>query len=309
MARWPLARQAAAVVALPSLDFDIDQLEGPLAAGAGGVLFLGRAPAPEDLASRIQKARSVHPTGSTPLVMADEEGGGVQRLSALVGSIPWPRQMATGDTPAQVQRLAFGLGARMRETGIDLDLAPVLDVDGKPGPSATNPDGSRSFSADPVVTATYGDAFIEGLRAGGVTPVAKHFPGLGGSSSNTDYGLAATLSLARLQSGAFLPFASAIAAGVPAIMVANASVPGLTAQPASVSSAVVTGLLRDKLHFDGLVLTDSLSAGAITQAGYTVPSAAVAAIAAGADMVLFGSTLTPANTVALTPAHVQGTFN
>jgi beta-N-acetylhexosaminidase len=87
-------------------------------------------------------------------------------------------------------------------------------------------------------------------------------------------------------------------------MVSNAYTPGLSTAPASTSTAVIQDLLRQELHFSGLVLTDSLSAGAISAAGYTVPQAAVAAVTAGADLVLFGSTLTPADTARLNPNHV-----
>jgi beta-N-acetylhexosaminidase len=91
-------------------------------------------------------------------------------------------------------------------------------------------------------------------------------------------------------------------------MIANATVPGLTSLPASVSPAAINGLLRRDLGFNGLVLTDSLSAGAITQAGYQLPDAAVAAISAGADMILFGSTLTVAQTQLLSPSEVAATI-
>jgi beta-N-acetylhexosaminidase len=197
----------------------------------------------------------------------------------------------------------------MKQLGVGVDLAPVLDVDGRPGPSATNPDGSRSFSPVPAVAARYGVAFLQGLGAGGVIPVVKHFPGLGGSTGNTDVAGAQTLPLATLRSSGLVPFEAAIKAGAPAVMVANAAVPGLTSLPASLSADTINGLLRQQLGFDGLVLTDSLSAGAISQAGYSLPAAATAAVQAGADMVLFGSTLTAAQTELLTPTNVTRSIN
>jgi beta-N-acetylhexosaminidase len=197
----------------------------------------------------------------------------------------------------------------MRQLGVDVNLAPVLDLDARPGPSATNPDGLRSFSAVPAIAARYGVAFMVGMETAGVVPVVKHFPGLGGSSGNTDYGQAKTLPLTTLQATGLVPFQAAIAAGAPAVMVANASVPGLTALPASLSPAVINGLLRHDLGFTGLVVTDSLSAGAISQAGYRLPQAAVAAVAAGADMILFGSTLTAAQTALLSPSRLSATIS
>ncbi len=212
-------------------------------------------------------------------------------------------------TAGQIEQLATTVGGQMRALGVNVDLAPVLDVDGGNGPNASDPDGLRSFSSIPSVAARDGVAFWRGLQAGGVIPVVKHFPGLGGASGNTDYGLADTLPIGQLQSGGLAPFRAAIAAGAPAVMVANARVPGLSGLPASLSTEVIGGLLRQQLGFSGLVVTDSLSAGAIAQAGYSVPQAAATAVAAGADMILFGSTLTPAQTAMLTPDGVRATVS
>ena len=99
-----------------------------------------------------------------------------------------------------------------------------------------------------------------------------------------------TLPWSSIERNALLPYQAAVRAGLPAVMVSNASVPGLTALPASLSSTVITGVLRGRLGFSGLVLTDSLSAGAISAAGYSVPRATVAALNAGADLVLFNAT-------------------
>jgi len=237
--------------------------------------------------------------------MADQEGGGIERLTPPVPSMPWPRTMAATMSTQQVQQLAAATGAAMVALGVKMDLAPVADVDAGPGPSASNPDGRRSFSGDPATASSYTVAFIKGLIQSGAIPVVKHFPGLGGATGNTDNGPASTQSLSSLQSSGLVPFRAAVAAGATAVMIANAAVPGLTSLPASLSSSVITGLLRQQLGFNGLILTDSLSAGAISAAGYDLEHAAVAAVGAGADMVLFGSTLTPAQTALLSPAGVD----
>jgi beta-N-acetylhexosaminidase len=304
IARWPVERRAAQLVVIPALNGAIDSLDVPIAAGVGGVLLLGGSPG-ASLATQIANANR---HAALPLlVMADEEGGGVQRLAALVGSMPWPRQMADTMTTSQVESMASALGRRMRALGVGVDLAPVLDVDGGAGPSSTNPDGQRSFSADPTAVARYGVAFLQGLRQGGVLPVVKHFPGLGGSSNNTDYGPATTQPFSTLRSTALAPFNAAVTAGAAAVMVGNATVPGLTSGPATMSAAAIQQVLRGQMAFSGLVITDSLSAGAIAGAHYSVPQAAVAAIEAGADMILFGSTLTPADVALLSPANVAAT--
>jgi beta-N-acetylhexosaminidase len=137
-----------------------------------------------------------------------------------------------------------------------------------------------------------GLAFANGLMAAGVVPVVKHFPGLGGATGNTDSMAAATLPWSNLQTNGLLPFTAAVRSGLPAVMVANATVPGLTNLPASLSSNAINGVLRGQLGFSGLVITDSLSATAVQAAGYSVPGASVQALQAGADVVLFNATPT-----------------
>jgi beta-N-acetylhexosaminidase len=197
--------------------------------------------------------------------------------------------MARTMTAAQIEHLAAAVGRQMKAAGVTMDLAPVLDLDGGQGPNAQNADGTRSFGTDPVRTSADGLAFAAGLHAGGVLAVVKHFPGLGSATGNTDSGPAATVAWSTLRTSGLLPFRDAIDAGIPAVMVANATVPGLTTRPASISSVVITKLLRHRLGFTGLVITDSVSAQALGAIGYPVPRAAVAALAAGADMVLFGT--------------------
>lgn len=188
-----------------------------------------------------------------------------------------------------------------------MDLAPVLDLDGRPGPSATNPDGTRSFSPHRRVATRAGLAFAAGLRSAGVVPVVKHFPGLGGATANTDVAPAATKPWSRLRHRGLLPFVAAVRAGIPAVMVANATVPGLSGTPASLSRAVVSRVLRHRLGFTGLVITDSLSAVAVSDAGIGVPRASVQALRVGADMVLFGAA--PDQVGALTRRTVQAVVN
>jgi beta-N-acetylhexosaminidase len=119
--------------------------------------------------------------------------------------------------------------------------------------------------------------------------VVKHFPGLGGATANTDLAPGWTRPWATMRASDVLPFTAAVRAGLPAVMVSNARVTGLTPLPASLSHAVITNLLRHELGFAGLVLTDSLSAGAIGAAGYGVPAATVQALRAGADMMIFSA--------------------
>jgi beta-N-acetylhexosaminidase len=299
LASWSVRRRAAQLVVAPVEESEPLAARRLVAEGIGGLLLFGSyaPPAlPTDLARLCAQAEG----RLAPLVMTDEEGGAIQRMANLVGNLPWPREMAKNVTTAQVRALAKKVGRRMRAAGVTMDLAPVLDLSDNPGPNARYPDGPRSFSVSPSAAASYGLAFARGLLAGGVIPVVKHFPGFGQASYNTDYGPASDPRLSVLERSSLLPFKAAISAHLPAVMVGHASVPGLTGRlPASLSSAAVTGLLRNKLGFHGLVLTDSLSAAAIADAGYSVERAAPLAIAAGDDMVLFDATnsTTTANAV------------
>jgi beta-N-acetylhexosaminidase len=280
---------AEQTLVIPVSESNVSSITSEIADGAGGVILFGST-APANLGASLNELVRHAPNGITPLVMTDEEGGDVQRMANLVGDLPSARQMANTMTAAQIRQVALESGRKMKANGVTMDMAPVLDLDDRPGPSDANPDGTRSFSRTATVAQTDGLAFAQGLESAGVVPVIKHFPGLGDATGNTDVQSASTLPWNVLQNDGLLPFAAAVRAGAPAVMIANAVVPGLTTRPASVSSEVITGVLRGRLRFSGLVMTDSLSSTAVHAAGYTVPSATVAALAAGADMVLFMST-------------------
>ncbi len=297
LAKWPTGRLALLTVVVPAEETNVSAARSEVRSGVGGLILFG-SEAPPDLAARLRDLEKAVPGHRGLLVMTDEEGGGVQRMANLVGSLPWPRTMAASWSPAQIEAHVEKVGRRMRAAGVLMDLAPVLDVDGRdvpPGPS--DPDGWRSFSGRTAVVARDGLAYMKGLMAAGVLPVVKHFPGLGGASGNTDVGPAHTLPWARLKKVALPTFEAAIANKAPAVMVSNATVPGLAADPASLSRAAISGELVRKLGFKGLIITDSLSAKAISAAGFDVPSASVAALRAGADMVLYNLGSTTAATL------------
>ncbi len=258
-------------------------------AGYAGLLLFG-ARAPADLASQLAGLRRLVPGRLGWLVMTDEEGGAVQRMANLVGSLPWASQLGRSDTPARIETLAASLGRKMRANGVNMDLAPVLDVDGRAVvPGAADPDGFRSFSGRTAAVAADGVAFMKGMLAAGVIPVVKHFPGLGGVSRNTDDGPAWTLPWRTLQRVALPPFVAAIAARAPVVMMSNAKVRGFTDQPASLSPKPAS-YLRQNLHFKGLIITDSLSAKAISHPPkpLSVAAATVRSLRAGDDLILYG---------------------
>lgn len=281
---WSLSRMAAEVTTFPVEANDLEAARGAIRAGAGGILMFGDG-GPHDLKGQIKRLDRQAP-GLNPIVMTDEEGGEVQRVANLVGSLPWARTAAATLSPASLEAKVDASAKRMRAIGIDMDLAPVLDLSDGPGPDLTHPDGLRSFSINPTVTRRYGLAFERGLNAGGVIPVVKHFPGLGTATNNTDTGKALIATLPVLEHRDLLPFQAAIKAGIPAVMMSNAVITGGVNAPVVVQHRIVTGLLRHRLGFHGLIVTDALSAGAVSAAGYTASAASVAALRAGADLTL-----------------------
>lgn len=248
--------------------------------GLGGVLLFGRAPA--DLGGRLSRLRSAGV--GAPLVASDEEGGQVQRLAALLPRLPSAATLARTRTPAQARSLAVSYGRQMRDLGVDASLAPVADL-AIAGQYIAGTD--RAYSADPGTVAAYAGAWQEGLREAGVVPVAKHWPGHG-EAANTHGRPAPTPPLSTLEGRDLLPFTALLQSGVPAVMVGHLNVPGLTEQgtPATLSPRAY-GYLRERAGTDRLLLTDSVSMGAVTTGlGLTPAQAAVRALRAGADMVL-----------------------
>ena len=251
---------------------------GQPAAGSGPTIMSGLAALYND----ARAAGRVYPWVST-----DEEGGSVARLSNVIGALPTARSMAANWSLATVQAVMKAQAQAMWNLGVTMDLAPVLDTALSTNTVADEND--RSFSYDPNIAGAYGTAFMNGLRSGGVVPVGKHFPGFGQASANTDLGPAVDPPLSELESRDLIPFQQAISHGLPVIMITHASVPGLTGTvPASLSPATYQ-FLHNTLHFNGMTITDSLSAGAISGYGYAQPAAAVQAVESGADMVMINS--------------------
>jgi beta-N-acetylhexosaminidase len=262
---------------------DIEASTEAVQEGAGGVVFFG-APAAGSGPSIASGLAQLEHAASTPLLTAtDEEGGEIARLANVIGAMPAPRQMVTGDmTLEHVKQLLTGQGSAMAALGVDMDLAPVLDT--ALPTDAIDDEDQRSFSENGEVASSYGLAFIAGLEAGGVVPVAKHFPGLGHANGDTDTGPATDPPLAQLLTDDLIPFERAIAADVPVVMMSNVTEPDWGSVPASLNPGAYRYLRS--MGFRGMVITDSLDAGAISAWGATGPEAVVNAIEAGADMAM-----------------------
>ncbi len=248
----------------------------------GGIVFLGTPDASlgPDMA-RIRAAAG----RIGPLLATDEEGGRVQRLSSVLGPLPSAREMAATLSPEQVTDLARDHAQAMKALGLDVDLAPVVDINETPTDGGVI--GDRSFGTDPGVASAYGVAFDRGLQQAGVLGTVKHFPGHGRASGDSHQGSVTTPPLDQLRQADLVPFEFAIRAGAPAIMVGHLIVPGLTdGLPASLSPAAIDGLLRHDLGYDGLVITDSLEMGAITSTGLTPVQVVEKTLTAGSDIAM-----------------------
>jgi beta-N-acetylhexosaminidase len=214
-----------------------------------------------------------------PLVMIDQEGGSIRILPWAPPQRTQAAQLAAGTVGADAE----AAGKALRATGVNVTLAPVGDVASVPGAALAG----RAFSSSFETTAKAMADSVKGWRAGGVAPTAKHFPGLGGASVNTDDGPATIDRTAQqIRDEDLLPFRAAIAAGVPLVMAGHARYPALDPDRiASQSPKVIGGLLRGELGFKGVVITDSTEAAAV-QAVTGVQEAAVRNIRAGVDIVL-----------------------
>lgn len=259
------------------------QVANAVGQGAGGV-FIGTGATGLLQTSAFQS--TVTGAIPQPFVATDEEGGRVQRLTSVIGSLPSARTMHATMTPAQITRTVQRHAEKMRRLGVTMDFAPDADVSDESDQEVI---GDRSFSNDPHAVTTDAVAFAKGLQAAGVTPVFKHFPGHGHASGDSHTGLVTTPPLSSLRTSDLVPYTTGLRQ-VPgaAVMVGHLIVPGLTGGlPASVSRSAITDLLRDEIGFDGLVITDDLGAMKGILDIYGTPSAAaIQAAKAGADLLL-----------------------
>jgi beta-N-acetylhexosaminidase len=241
---------------------------------AGAILFRDNVTGPDQLRALTAALRkSGTAAGAMPIVCVDQEGGQIR----IVSWAP-PANPPAGQDPRPDARAA---GRALRGLGINVALAPVADIPSVPGSAME----SRALSRDPQRTASAVAQPIKGWRDAGVAPTVKHFPGLGATTVNTDRA-SATIGGNRPASSDLTPFKAAIDAGVPLVMSSNAVYPALDSRNlAAQSPAVLETLLRGKLGFKGVVMTDSIEAAAVRATGST-EQVAVRSIEAGNDVVL-----------------------
>lgn len=278
-----------------------DWLRAELESGLGSVCLFGTNVDTADQVTVLTAA--IHQANPEAIVAIDEEGGDVTRLHHRTGS-PHPSAAYLGhlDDVGFTERVAHSIGVQLRLVGVDMNLAPVADVNSNP----RNPViGVRSFGADADRVSRHVAATVRGLQRAGVAAVAKHFPGHGDTTADSHHELPLLAAdAATLTSRELAPFRAAIQAGTLGVMTSHILLPAFDATlPATLAPAVVSGLLREDLGFHGVVVSDALDmAGASATRG--IPEAAVLSLVAGVDLLCLGTATAP-DLLAKTRARIR----
>ena len=252
----------------------------------GFILFRPNIQSAEQTVSLLNRLKEVNRSaGGIPLMLGvDEEGGRVSRLPPPIIGVPGSGQIGSTGNPNYARDIGALLARRVKAFGFNVDFAPVVDVNSNPDNPVI---GDRSFSSSAPVVARMGTEEIKGLKSENVMSVIKHFPGHGDTSVDSHKQLPISNNgIERLQQIELPPFKAAIDEDADAVMVAHILLPKLDPHnPSSLSKIIITDLLRGKLGFQGLVISDDLTMGAIQNNG-SVGDAAVRSLAAGGDIVL-----------------------
>jgi beta-N-acetylhexosaminidase len=289
------AERTPAELALGSVMLAFDGLTVPAdvagrlrgAPAAGVTLFrFSNVDTPAQVRALTAELQAMVGADAPLLIAADQEGGQLNALGA--GVTPFAGNMALGAAgdPELTERVARAIGLELRAMGVTVDYAPVCDL----ATNSRNPAvGIRSFGDDPARVGEHVAAFVRGLQSVGVAAGLKHFPGLGGVVDDTHHRLAVLdASSAELDARELVPFRAGIEAGAWIVMSAHLAVPRVTGDPSlpsTLSQAVMTTLLRERLGFDGISITDALNMSAIPQGAGQV-DAVLAALDAGVDLLL-----------------------
>lgn len=258
----------------------------------GGVIYFARnVESPEQverLSSGLQ--RIAVDSGNVPLwISIDQEGGMVARITEGIALMPGQMAIAAAGSTQDAYQAAYISGVELKSMGINMNFAPVLDVNN----NAANPViGVRSFGESPQSVAAYGVRSIAGVQDAGISATAKHFPGHGDTDTDSHLDIPVIPhDRGRVERVELIPFRAAIAAGVDAMMSVHIYFPALEPErlPVTLSRAVLSGLLRQELGYDGMIVTDCMEMDAIA-ANYGTVDAAVMAVEAGADLVLISHT-------------------
>jgi beta-N-acetylhexosaminidase len=288
------------VIGVGGVTYDVGMREMIEKYHIGGVMLFGRnIESPAQVARLVNDLQTgaVKSSGAGLLVAIDEEGGTVARLTKAKGFTEFPSAMAISASAKEAsiaadnaRRVAEAMSREMKAIGLNANFAPNLDTIDSRSSAVV---GVRSFSSDPERVAALGKSFILGLQRGGVLAFGKHFPGHGGASSDSHLQLpVVTRSREQLTTFDLVPFKAAITVPVAGLMTAHVSFPEIDATPrlpGSLSTRMVTELLRSSLQFQGLISTDSLDMAAVVACGFSAPEAAARALSAGSDLILLNN--------------------
>ncbi|MBR1568816.1 MAG: beta-N-acetylhexosaminidase [Lachnospiraceae bacterium] len=262
----------------------------------GGIIYFA-----QNIVSRDQCVEMIENTKSYAkyglFISVDEEGGRVARVgsNSAMGTTAFPPMaeivaLEDADRTKEAYKVGNILGTELVELGFNLDYAPVADVNSNPNNMVI---GDRSFSSDPQTAADMVAAAVHGFEDSGMLSCIKHFPGHGDTAADSHYGVAASYkTVEELEACEFLPFQAGVEAGVPCVMVGHISLPNVTGDstPATLSHEIVTGMLREQLGYEGLIITDSMKMQAVSSY-YSSGDASVKVIQAGIDCILMPADL------------------
>lgn len=252
----------------------------------GGLILYGRnVQSTDQLLALINWLKITNSVNKVPIfISVDEEGGRVSRMPAEFVNIPGMGAIGEINDSGLAYRVGNVIAEMIRSFGFNMDFAPVLDINSNPNNPVI---GDRALGSTAEIVSRLGVQTMLGIRDGGVIPVVKHFPGHGDTSVDSHTALPVVYySLNRLEGFEFVPFASAINYGTDAVMVAHILLTQVDpANPSSMSRAVITDILRNRLGFKGVVITDDMTMGAITN-NYDLADAAVRSVNAGSDIIL-----------------------
>jgi beta-N-acetylhexosaminidase len=274
------------MVGLPGVELGAQETSFLSACHVGGIIFFSHnLENPEQIFLFCRALREHSKSELPPFIAIDQEGGRVHRLPEPFTHFPPAAALGRAHRADLAYRVGLATARELAAVGINLDFAPVLDVLSNP----KNPViGDRSFGSDPDQVATLGWRVVEGLRSGGVIPCGKHFPGHGDTSRDSHLELpVVNRTIESVRAVELVPFARACRNAIESLMTAHVLFPALDdARPATLSRAIMNGLLRRELSYDGVVFTDDLEMKAISE-HYGLREAALLAVEAGADVLLF----------------------
>ena len=285
-----------------------EELAALLESGLAGVAIYPRNY--RDLNGLRRLTDAIRSAAKQPVLIGiDQEGGTKFSLQPPFTAWPSPADLGALGDVALVEQIARAIARELRAAGVNLDFAPMLDLATNPASPVTS---GRSFGADPHKVAGMGVAVLRGFAAEGVLGCAKHFPGHGDAAIDPHFDLPRFDGTSeRLARHELVPFAAAVAADVPTVMTAHILLPQLDPdRPASLSPRMLRGILREQLHFEGVILADDLGMGAIAKR-HTPEESTIQTLEAGTDIVMLchDSTVVPTAIEAVAEAVRAGRFD